>query len=33
VLGVANALVAPLSAQLRAQPNGIQVETLKTPPR
>jgi DNA helicase-2/ATP-dependent DNA helicase PcrA len=32
VLGVANALVAPLSDQLRAQPGGIQVETLKTPP-
>ncbi|MFC5928765.1 ATP-dependent helicase [Cryobacterium melibiosiphilum] len=32
VLGVANALVAPLSEQLRAQPGGIQVETLKTPP-
>ena len=32
VLGVANTLVAPLSDQLRAQPNGIQVETLKTPP-
>ncbi|MGO4784382.1 UvrD-helicase domain-containing protein [Cryobacterium sp. W22_MBD10_FK3] len=32
VLETANALVAPLSAQLRARPNGIQVETLKVPP-
>ncbi|WEO78540.1 ATP-dependent DNA helicase [Cryobacterium sp. SO2] len=31
VLETANALVAPLSAQLRARPNGIQVETLKVP--
>lgn len=31
VLAAANALVAPLSAQLRARPNGIQVETLKVP--
>jgi len=31
VLDAANALVAPLSAQLRARPNGIQVETLKVP--
>ncbi|MBX0300044.1 ATP-dependent helicase [Cryobacterium sp. 1639] len=32
VLDTANALVAPLSAELRARPNGIQVETLKVPP-
>ena len=32
VLGVANALVAPLSEALRTKPNGIQVDTLKTPP-
>jgi DNA helicase-2/ATP-dependent DNA helicase PcrA len=32
VLETANALVAPLSAELRARPNGIQVETLKVPP-
>ncbi|TFC03499.1 ATP-dependent helicase [Cryobacterium adonitolivorans] len=32
VLDAANELVAPLSAQLRARPNGIQVETLKVPP-
>ncbi|WP_130177606.1 ATP-dependent DNA helicase [Cryobacterium sp. SO1] len=31
VLETANALVAPLSAELRARPNGIQVETLKVP--
>ncbi|MGY4860055.1 UvrD-helicase domain-containing protein [Cryobacterium sp. AP23] len=31
VLDTANALVAPLSAELRARPNGIQVETLKVP--
>lgn len=31
VLDVANALVSPLSESLRAQPNGIQVETLKVP--
>jgi DNA helicase-2/ATP-dependent DNA helicase PcrA len=32
VLETANALVAPLSAELRARSNGIQVETLKVPP-
>jgi DNA helicase-2/ATP-dependent DNA helicase PcrA len=32
VLETANLLVAPLSAELRARPNGIQVETLKVPP-
>ncbi|POH64170.1 ATP-dependent DNA helicase [Cryobacterium zongtaii] len=32
VLETANTLVAPLSAQLRARPDGIQVETLKVPP-
>jgi DNA helicase-2/ATP-dependent DNA helicase PcrA len=32
VLETANALVSPLSAELRARPNGIQVETLKVPP-
>jgi DNA helicase-2/ATP-dependent DNA helicase PcrA len=32
VLQTANTLVAPLSAELRARPNGIQVETLKVPP-
>lgn len=32
VLETANTLVAPLSAELRARPNGIQVETLKVPP-
>ena len=31
VLDAANALVAPLSAALRAKPGGIQVETLKVP--
>ncbi|MBG6057343.1 DNA helicase-2/ATP-dependent DNA helicase PcrA [Cryobacterium sp. MP_M5] len=31
VLGVANALVAPLSDALRARPDGIQVDTLKVP--
>jgi DNA helicase-2/ATP-dependent DNA helicase PcrA len=31
VLETANALVAPLSAELRARPNGIQVQTLKVP--
>ena len=31
VLNVANALVSPLSAALRAKPNGIQVDILKVP--
>ncbi|MFO7690705.1 MAG: ATP-dependent helicase, partial [Cryobacterium sp.] len=32
VLAAANTLVAPLSEALRTKPNGIQVDTLKTPP-